>query len=202
MKAWKSENKEKFRGYTKTWREKHPDLAKERSDRSNLRQRLLHGDKINARKRDTYPQRREAQIAYLREWQKTDRGIAIGAAHRAKRLDRLRGTFTPEEWKSLLVATDRKCLLCGLPQKECIYAFRESGPRIGRLTVDHIVPLSRGGLNVIGNLQPLCMVCQKKKFTRSTDYRSPEVRAMFPMPPEEEIKKLCEKQQPSSSLQP
>lgn len=66
------------------------------------------------------------------------------------------GTFTEEEWQELCNALGNKCQCCGAE---------------GKLTVDHIVPLSMGGSNSIDNLQPLCKSCNCRKHTRVVDYR-------------------------------
>lgn len=39
------------------------------------------------------------------------------------------------------------------------------------LSLDHIVPINRGGLNRIYNLQTLCMSCNASKSTMIADYR-------------------------------
>ena len=39
-------------------------------------------------------------------------------------------------------------------------------------TIDHVVALSQGGHNVIGNVQPLCLSCNSKKQTMTIDYRA------------------------------
>jgi 5-methylcytosine-specific restriction endonuclease McrA len=39
------------------------------------------------------------------------------------------------------------------------------------LTADHVVPLSRGGANDIGKIQPLCGSCNSRKHTKIVDYR-------------------------------
>lgn len=43
----------------------------------------------------------------------------------------------------------------------CYYCRRQVGPR--RLTMDHRVPLGRGGRSVRGNVVPACKECNTKK---------------------------------------
>jgi 5-methylcytosine-specific restriction endonuclease McrA len=43
----------------------------------------------------------------------------------------------------------------------CHYCGRHVGP--GQLTMDHVVPLSRGGKSKKGNLVPACKTCNSKK---------------------------------------
>jgi 5-methylcytosine-specific restriction endonuclease McrA len=50
-----------------------------------------------------------------------------------------------------------KCLCCGRDDIE--------------LTLDHIIPVTKGGTTTIDNLQPLCKSCNTKKGTSVTDYR-------------------------------
>jgi 5-methylcytosine-specific restriction endonuclease McrA len=46
---------------------------------------------------------------------------------------------------------------------------------VGNLTVDHVIPLSRGGDNTLANLQLLCKSCNSKKHTKITDFRPIEL---------------------------
>jgi 5-methylcytosine-specific restriction endonuclease McrA len=39
------------------------------------------------------------------------------------------------------------------------------------LEADHVVPLTRRGTDDIGNIQPLCGACNRKKFVAIIDYR-------------------------------
>jgi 5-methylcytosine-specific restriction endonuclease McrA len=67
------------------------------------------------------------------------------------------GTFTPEEWLKLLEFYGGKCLACGTAKD---------------ISIDHVVPLSKGGSNDITNLQPLCKPCNSSKGVKTTDYRT------------------------------
>ena len=67
------------------------------------------------------------------------------------------GKHTAKEWRDLCHKYGNKCLCCGSCE---------------RLTKDHVVPVSRGGVNTIDNLQLLCKSCNSKKNNRkSADYR-------------------------------
>jgi len=59
---------------------------------------------------------------------------------------------TDEEWNALLAKHGGRCVICG------------STKRIER---DHIIPLSKGGTDDIGNIQPLCKTCNCRKNNRT-----------------------------------
>lgn len=49
-----------------------------------------------------------------------------------------------------------KCLCCGISEN---------------ISIDHIIPVLKGGSNEIDNLQPLCKSCNSKKMAKIIDYR-------------------------------
>ncbi len=67
---------------------------------------------------------------------------------------------TAKEWDRLKAKYGNRCLACGWPEQPDEL-----------LTYDHIVPLVKGGSNNISNLQPLCNTCNRRKWTRTIDYR-------------------------------
>lgn len=60
-------------------------------------------------------------------------------------------THTYAEWISLLERSGHRCSHCGVG---------------GKLTRDHVMPLSKGGHDGIDNIQPLCHSCNCKKGNR------------------------------------
>lgn len=71
-------------------------------------------------------------------------------------LDASPGHFTDQEWQDLCARYNHRCAAC-----------QNHEP----LTVDHVVPLSRGGSDLIENIQPLCHSCNARKNARTIDYR-------------------------------
>ena len=61
------------------------------------------------------------------------------------------GNFTYKDWLKKKEEFNFQCAFC-----------KESEPKI-KLTIDHIIPLSKNGTNYISNIQPLCFTCNIKK---------------------------------------
>lgn len=65
------------------------------------------------------------------------------------------GTFTKEQWLARVEAHGWRCFYC---YKDLQY---------GGLTMDHAIPVSRGGTNWASNLLPACKSCNSKKKDRT-----------------------------------
>jgi 5-methylcytosine-specific restriction endonuclease McrA len=65
-------------------------------------------------------------------------------------------TNKPEVKEEIFSFYGEKCLACG---------------SIENIALDHIKPVSKGGVNKIENLQPLCKSCNSKKGSKTIDYR-------------------------------
>lgn len=81
----------------------------------------------------------------------------INVHKRHSRIKNTGGSFSIAEWNDLKKKYGYTCPKCG--KKEPIV----------KLTVDHIVPISKGGSSFISNIQPLCSICNCKKFNREKE---------------------------------
>lgn len=80
---------------------------------------------------------------------------ASAQEQRAARAEAAINTLSPEEWQWLLERFEFRCAYCG----------RQGDG----LTPDHVIPLSRGGNNSLGNIVPACGPCNLRKGARTPD---------------------------------
>ena len=71
------------------------------------------------------------------------------------------GSHGNEEWESIKIYYDFRCVQCGIKENELKKDWK--GTSFDKLTKDHIVPISRGGTDYIWNVQPLCVSCNSSK---------------------------------------
>ena len=153
---------------SRAWREANPARAKELVNRwhkiNRERVKKYHRGwyeenkgRVKESSREWIRANPERARASRRKWHEANRECARLSARIRKANKRSNGgSFTRAEWKTLCAHYENKCLCCGVG---------------GIMSIDHVIPLSRGGTNDIGNLQPLCLTCNKHKHTDSTDYR-------------------------------
>lgn len=149
--------KECKKAYQRNYRQLNLDLVRTR-------------DKISSSK--YYKQNKEAIAEY---WKKDN------LSNRKKRNDRLKSWRTRNPDKSKNQTQKRRFLkenqlghfepwywevICYLAKDLCLVCKKK-----GSLTMDHIKPLSKGGLHDVQNIQPLCQSCNSQKGTKEIDYR-------------------------------
>lgn len=88
-----------------------------------------------------------------------DRRLEIKRNRRAAKLST--GTITTAQWEQVKEAAGHRCVACHKALK---------------LSMDHIIPLVKGGPHTIENIQPLCHSCNSRKNVKTHDYRTPEMK--------------------------
>lgn len=95
------------------------------------------------------PEARAKKCENQRRWAKNNpEKINIRNHNQRARKKAALGSFTVAEFKAMCAVLGGRCAIC-----------RDKA----KLTADHITPLSRGGSNLIVNIQALCMPCNLKK---------------------------------------
>jgi 5-methylcytosine-specific restriction endonuclease McrA len=108
---------------------------------------------VSASKRKYYELNRDEIIARSKMWaednpEKVRQTKANNSRKRRAARHASPGSFTAEEFEELCEGYGNRCLACG--DTEAV------------LEADHVVPLTRGGSEDIGNIQPLCGSCNRK----------------------------------------
>lgn len=154
------------REYVRRWLEADPDRALEKSRRSREAERARDLEGYRARRRAWYhanrervleqkrePARREAARKRRLERNGTEAGRIANAERAARRRARIRGADVLDldlsrDWTAILAEYGGRCVYCGAGED---------------LTVDHDVPLSRGGAHSRRNVVPACLPCNSSK---------------------------------------
>ena len=146
--------------YTKSLRERNPGYAKRyyAANTELCRQRTKdwrdRHPEINRKKAsDWKKQNRQRNTANVIAWSKQNKEkiAAWNRATRAKRRKAKRFLITQKDWQRLINRYEHRCAYCGTS---------------GALTMEHVVPLIRGGNHSVGNILPVCARCNSSKGGR------------------------------------
>jgi 5-methylcytosine-specific restriction endonuclease McrA len=125
---------------------------------------------VNRRHRQK-PEVREKRLAYTREWRKSHpedvresrrkwcKGHP-GYSHVRKARVR-EGDLTQEEWEHVVSLFDSRCAYCG--------------EKLQKPHIDHVIPLSRGGLHTMSNVVPACVSCNSRKHAQTPEEAGMEI---------------------------
>ncbi len=170
---WRRNHREQYNKWSREWYAKHKESERKRSIEKLKRFRAKYQQYFADYAERNKEKLREKAVLW-RATHKTEKA-EMQRQWRAKNPEKNReyhnrrralrvsvgGRFTSDEWKNLVLLYNSTCLSCFATDK--------------KLFADHIVPLSKGGANDIGNIQPLCKSCNSKKYNKVIDYRWHEV---------------------------
>jgi len=122
-----------------------------------------------------YEKNRERKLKQGSEWRKNNPDIAAdistaGARRYRKKYPQYQsirrfnrrtpnGNIFLWQWIEIKEKYRNSCLCCGRTEPDI------------KLEPDHIVPVIRGGMSTIDNIQPLCRSCNARKRDKVIDYR-------------------------------
>lgn len=155
-------------------RKRQPSRSKERTAQDNKARYWKYRDKelarIKANRRRFADRRKEYQKVY-RQTHREQRKLwarnhykdnptvrlknHVHSRNRKMRMKMVEGTHTATDIKRLYEDQDGRCLYCGIGLLE------------SEVTVDHVVPITRGGSNWSDNLVVCCKSCNSSKNNRT-----------------------------------
>ena len=155
--AYEATHKEQRKEIQRKWKANNPEKYKASRKNSLGKWIAENRDKVRGYVKKWNDKNRGKVNEYHKVWKAKNPDKVATSRHntRAQRKG-AEGKHTAQEWRELCERYGNKCLCCG-----------EEKP----LSVDHVIPLSKGGTNYIDNIQPLCLTCNKRKNTKTIDYR-------------------------------
>ena len=156
----RSKHRDRAREENKRWRQNHREYERERKKPYIRMYQEKNREKYREQSRAYHEANRDKHREQMRAYQRNNlEAFAVRNANRQAHKAKAEGSFTLQEWQDLCAYYRYTCLRCGRQEPDI------------ELTVDHVVPLSRGGRNSIENLQPLCRACNLSKHAKTIDYR-------------------------------
>ncbi len=121
------------------------------------------GEVRRARYAETKGEQRDKRARVKAQNLEAYRLYARMAMHKRKaRKASVPNTLTKNEWLEIVTSYGGRCLRCETTEG---------------ITMDHVVPISKGGGHTADNVQPLCGPCNSSKGTKIIDYRPGKVAA-------------------------
>lgn len=147
------------------YREMNPDKCKESAKKTRIKSREKKSEYTKKR----YQENRDSILLENKERRKNDyeKVIEIERASRAKNKEKQRPFKNERQIRRSRIQNARTFLI--LP-KEIKKLYNQPCAACGvedNQSMDHIIPLSRGGSHSIGNLMTLCRSCNSSKHART-----------------------------------
>jgi 5-methylcytosine-specific restriction endonuclease McrA len=156
------EKRKHHREYMRMWRAAHPEYRKEQCvyqrayNEVHREQRQRWLESHTAYYPESQRHYRRTHQAQRNLWNKHWRAKhpearQLDNTRRRARLRAVECTLTTAEWRTIKAAYGHRCVYCRKKFK--------------RLTLDHVIPISKGGPHTKENVVPACRRCNSRKYT-------------------------------------
>lgn len=140
-KQWMTENSDRMKQWRKSYYHENKDYIKNKS-------------------KDWYCNNKQIAIERQRRYNQTAKGriSRSNSTHKRRMLKKNttpKDKITVDQWETIIKSQNNKCAMCG------VRFTKTTKP-----TIDHIVPLDKGGEHSAYNIQSLCKSCNSKKHTK------------------------------------
>lgn len=125
----------------------------------NNREKYLQGAREYDKRRKQNPENVEKDRLSSKRWRKNNPDKVRYYKYKRRALEKIGNGFTEKQWNDMKFDCNYTCLKCGRKEPDI------------KLSIDHIISLSIGGLHEFDNIQPLCIPCNVQKQIDTTDYR-------------------------------
>lgn len=144
--AWYRANTEASKAYQAAYRAPRRAIAQRRS----AEWRAANPERVLAGNRRWYAEHADQVREYRRRYRVANRDKIRALNNRRKATQRgvEVNDLTAEQWTDIKAAFDQRCAYCGKRR---------------RLTMDHVVPLAKGGHHTAANIVPACQPCNSRK---------------------------------------
>lgn len=148
MQAYHASTRAQCRERCQRWRKAHPEQTCEHNRQAYRNKSIEQRRTEKTRWRQANPERvrNNARKYYAANKEKVDNW---GQQRAARQRQAARVDFTAAQWREMKAHYAHCCVYCGQPSQ--------------RLTMDHIMPLSLGGLHTVHNIVPACRSCNSRK---------------------------------------
>jgi hypothetical protein len=151
QRAWREANRERKAANTRKWSQENPDKVRNAS----RKWAAANPERTLARAYKWREENKARHSENIRRWREEnpDKVRATWVKSRVKR-EGAAGSHTAADIQVILKSQNGLCVYCGIDITGCY-------------TVDHVVPLARGGTNWSSNIQLTCLSCNCSKHAKT-----------------------------------
>lgn len=169
VRRWQQKNRQAARAASRAYYKRMAEACRERARaryaadplKAINRQQAYYATKreeICAKRRKRYKKNRARENECSREWRKANpQGVLLARHVRRARLKANHSTgVTPKQWAAIC-----NKFRDAYGRVRCAYCRKACKP-----TIDHVIPISRGGKHDTKNVVPACLRCNRSKHNR------------------------------------